>query len=348
MDYQISLELAEGLEAIRKHRLKASPVVKAIANLIYKYGVTDLELLNEVTEGLLAANSLPNSKLPTEITPQDLFDAELLTKDITFLVERIRLELFGKREAPFSSWEEAEDWLREEELRQKGFERFGGGEKLKESIWKSHSSPLLKPADSKTQEFEERKWLVQEFSQTINKIRLWDRGRALGKGMLGEIDLVTPPPSHLALLVLKARELSEQTAIDYSSLLMHILANTKIVCEGFTYYFRTTNSLDLSVSVNKLEITSWGRLNPADRHRIFQVIKKHFGEGRKRKEITAKHLELYRLVDRKGGAPVKRAKGMVAFWKQVMLEWNKTHPEDTYTTWKGVKRAYDLLMARQK
>ena len=29
-----------------------------------------------------------------------------------------------------------------------------------------------------------------------------------------------------------------------------------------------------------------------------------------------------------------------------MREWNEGHPEDKYTTWKGLKIAYDRLMAR--
>lgn len=77
---------------------------------------------------------------------------------------------------------------------------------------------------------------------------------------------------------------------------------------------------------------------------LYQVIKGKSG-SRQLKWANAKHLELYRLVDKKEGPP---AKGVVAFWKEVMTEWNQGHSEDIYTTWKGVKIAYDRLMNRSK
>jgi hypothetical protein len=66
----------------------------------------------------------------------------------------------------------------------------------------------------------------------------------------------------------------------------------------------------------------------------------------KQREAKTKHLSLYRIVEKHGGPPRQR-KGTVAFWRRVMDEYNKDNPlEGRYTTWKGVKRAYGLLMNR--
>jgi len=45
MDRELSIDLARNLESIKRRQLKDTPVVDAIANLIHKYNVTDLELL---------------------------------------------------------------------------------------------------------------------------------------------------------------------------------------------------------------------------------------------------------------------------------------------------------------
>ena len=63
----------------------------------------------------------------------------------------------------------------------------------------------------------------------------------------------------------------------------------------------------------------------------------------KSKKITAKHLDLYSLVNEKE-MPTGRRK--VAFWKGIADKWNDKHPESLYSSWKGPRLAYKRLISR--
>ncbi|MFC1893067.1 hypothetical protein ACFLYR_03390 [Chloroflexota bacterium] len=48
------------------------------------------------------------------------------------------------------------------------------------------------------------------------------------------------------------------------------------------------------------------------------------------------------MVQRKGG-PVK-GKRMVAFWKSMLDEWDNSHPNDPYESWKGLQMRYSRII----
>mgnify|MGYP001145427330 CR=1 FL=1 len=77
-------------------------------------------------------------------------------------------------------------------------------------------------------------------------------------------------------------------------------------------------------------------------YRELLQLKKH--KLREGKELVKSHWEIYQLVKERGGLP--KGKGKVAFWESVKGEWNKLHPQNKYQTWKGVKLAYDRIIAR--
>jgi len=50
------------------------------------------------------------------------------------------------------------------------------------------------------------------------------------------------------------------------------------------------------------------------------------------------------MIRKRGDIPSRE--GTVKFWVSVMKEWNDLHPQDKYKTWKGIKIAYDRIIAR--
>ncbi len=73
---------------------------------------------------------------------------------------------------------------------------------------------------------------------------------------------------------------------------------------------------------------------------MYKRLRSEMGLGKK-KGLTVKHLQLYRLVKQKGEIP--RGKGTVAFWRSVLETWNKSNTENKYEGWKGVKIAYERI-----
>ncbi|MCX6009221.1 MAG: hypothetical protein NTW48_04190 [Chloroflexi bacterium] len=74
---------------------------------------------------------------------------------------------------------------------------------------------------------------------------------------------------------------------------------------------------------------------------IYHTVKGALGV-KKGKRFKERHLELYAMVQERGGAPQRKGT-VVIFWKCLQEEWNQRHRNGRYTTWKGIQRAYDLI-----
>ena len=72
---------------------------------------------------------------------------------------------------------------------------------------------------------------------------------------------------------------------------------------------------------------------------IYNTVKETLGVKRG-KRLNEKHLQLYTMVQERGGAPT--GKGTVEFWQSLLEEWNDRH-EGEYKEWRCMKRAYDRL-----
>ena len=305
MNYDLSLELARNLETVKKYKLKNSPVVTLLANLICKHQVNDLELLNEVAESLVSVNAGKNEDnaqyIAQEITPQDILDAEILTKEILPLVNEIRKDVFGKKEIPFPNRESTLKWLSKYAL----------------------SNQVL------IGEYLKTKKLSIRGEATIQTIYI--EGMAFSQG--------TPP----AIIYIKAQEIANGTGINHPSLVMHVLTNAKLVSlkwnlKSSDSWYRLPSGI---ITENKgIEVRFRNTLNLEDMRQIYSEMRSNY-KFKKSKALNAKHLELYRLIKEKGLPPKK---DKVAFWKQVTGEWNRRHPESKYATWKGVNMAYNRII----
>ena len=305
MNYELSLELAEKLETVKKYKLKNSPVVESLANLICKHQVTDLKLLNEVAESLVSVNAGDTENtihsINQEISPQGLLDAEILTEGISTLVEEIRRDVFGEEEIPFPNRELALKWL----------------------------GKYARSDQDLIDEVRKKKEISMEGETTYRVVII--------EGMAFPSE--TPP----AIIYDRTLEIANDTGINHPSLVMHVLTNTKIVCSEWDLKLNNTHyrlPSGVMTEIKGIEIKFRSTLSLEDMRQIYNEMRDHY-KFKKCKALNAKHVLLYKLVKERG-LPDK--KGKVAFWKRITEEWNRRYPEAKYTTWKGVNMAYDRIL----
>jgi hypothetical protein len=320
MNYDLCLELAINLESAKKHHLKDGAVIKAIADFIYDYDFRDLERLNELIEPLLTANRNTPDR-PIRITPQQLLNAEVLEKEISPWIYELREKVFGDKKAPFPSWGEAVKWLKN--LRHKGWPK---GKRAEAMHIDDYIDKMVKELRGMT--------VTKDGKPYTGEIKLeWIEGMPF---------FSDEPP---AIVSRETRWIAEAFAINHPSLIMHVLANTKIICGKWELELGKTGSVRLPSGIripgaNSVTIQFMGNLNLDDMRQIHTTVKHCYGQ-RKFKRITAKQLELYNLIS---GRQIPPKRGKVAFWRQVMAEWNREHPEAKYNTWKGVSSAHNRIL----
>lgn len=305
MDYELSLELAENLETVKKYHLENSPVVTLLATLIFKHRIYDQKLLNETAESLLSINAgkteATTHAIAQEITPQGILDAEILAKEILPLVSEIRKDVFDKEEIPFLNRESVSKWL---------------------------SKYALSDQD-----------LIDEY---LKKKELSIEGEATFRALIIE-GMAFPQATPPAIIYDKTLEIANDTGINHPSLVMHVLANTNIVCSKWNLKLNNTRyrlPSGIMTEIKGIEVRFRDTLNLEDMRQIYSAMRDNY-KFKKSKVLNAKHLLLYRFVEERK-LPYK--KGKVAFWKQITEEWNRRYPELKYTTWKGVNMAYNRIL----
>jgi hypothetical protein len=298
MDYELCLELASGLEVVKKYGLRDNPVVKNLAKAIYDHQIKDVSLLNGIAEALWATSLKTDEKPNVDLTPRAILDAARLEKDICLYVEDVRDDLFGKPEVPFASADDAMEWLRKH-----------GREELKD--------------------------ILPERDEVV-------LGSERHFSSFGDIWFDEDSDTMIADLLAKVEKIRVMTGATYGSVMMHLLTNSPLCLMKYMWRGTSYGGELFRKPLIAVELIVLGPLTFSEMQSLYRQQRSVFGRTKK-KEINVRHLELYRLVDGKGTPLVK---GVVAFWREVMEQWNQNHPEDRYTTWKGVKTAYDRLLMR--
>ena len=133
--------------------------------------------------------------------------------------------------------------------------------------------------------------------------------------------------------------LSAETGIETDSLIYYVLADIKpltlpyeISMPGKEYCKGRRKCYYVNIKVNT-------ELGFEDLFTIYNTIKEALGV-KKGKRLNKRHLELYTMVQERGGAPTR--KGAVKFWQLLLKEWNGRHKGE-YQEWRCIKRAYDRL-----
>lgn len=179
-----------------------------------------------------------------------------------------------------------------------------------------------------------------EVEREIEKLPKWMRGWPFN--FLNKPNLEKRPL--LVLLYDRAEEVAKVTGFNHFSVMSHIILGApltlnKVDTKAKKEIHKLPSGAELVNRFVTMQIR--GELTFDELRHLYQQIRQDLGVKRS-KALKEKHLELYQIVRRKGGAP--KGKGTVAFWESVRKDMNEKNPTgNPYTTWKGVKRAYDLL-----
>lgn len=315
MEEALYSELANRLEAVRKFDLEA----ESLAQLMHTYGITNLPLVNKMVNDLLAP-LMRRMRLEAEPSENSV-TSEFLVDLITPWVEDVRQELFNSRIAPFSTFDEASRWYSKGTKKDRRFV-----ERRQKEWGKEADADAQKKVDTRTGREYEKKSPRQKWAFAYETI------------------FENLPETATLACYFRAEEIAYATSFSSFSVLMYILVGIRpVLTKVRTYADEEVHKLPSGDNlVNRLvTVEIRGELSFEDLRSLYRSVRQELGINRA-KSLKEKHLELYLMVRQKGGAP--KGKGTVAFWECLTEEWNKKHKDDQYTTtWKGVKRAYDMV-----
>ena len=109
MTYDFYLELVNKLEAVKEFDLRDSPQSRALADLMSKYEIKNLQDVDRFVREFY----IPSQR-QLEESPHDRLTSDFLLLLITPMVAALRGYIFGSMEAPFKNYEDAMRWLAEQ------------------------------------------------------------------------------------------------------------------------------------------------------------------------------------------------------------------------------------------
>jgi len=339
MERDVCLEYINNLNAVRRYKCQNSGIVLSLADYMYKQQEKGGEWLNNLVDSLWAYQAgnkdTDGKQPPISLTPDVLLTSDFLAEKITPWVELVRTELFSSPRIPFTNLKDAEDWiLSHRDNRQPPPRKsLDDPPTYRSLVYVGHDG------DYRVTD------ILEPFPPTWPVPQL--RGRASDYSPLNWLEN-------------EIRLMYEATGFNQPSLVQFILVGTPPIVPrywiGALPYYRPIppgpdhkGFQDELLRVSYVDIRIWAQdftfeelREVYNSYRELLQLKKH--KLREGKELVKSHWEIYQLVKERGGLP--KGKGKVAFWESVKGEWNELHPHDKYNTWKGVKLAYDRIMAR--
>lgn len=314
------------LEAFKgRESAEYTHLLEPLAKFVYEADITYLPLIGKLAERLLA--SAPET-VTGETTPS--VTADFVAERVKPWIEEVRQRLFHSETAPFSRIEDAQMWWDEAEKRMDEWSK-----SVDEWISRTDEWPGTERMD------------VGENRSAGRPPEPWP--------LLKPSERHAPPPvpkappraeedeqlrAYIGLLY-DGVEISDVTGFTLKSVKMWILAGAAPLLPTYTLgILNRSHALPDGTHVSNrfARVTVRGELKFEDLRALYGEIKRRLGT-RGSKRPTKKQLEVYRLVTRNGDTPPHE--GKVAFWERKKDEWNREHPKDKYTTWKGIKGAYD-------
>jgi hypothetical protein len=304
MNGKLALDLAKNLSTIKEHHLQGSPMVERLAHFILANNFRDMESLNELVEGLMAARA-PSENDYYALTPESLLLNNLLAEDLKPWAEKLRRKFFGKVEAPYGTYDEAAQWI---------------------INYAAPGRPII--VDSNY--LKGGHTLYAEVNYDNYRIVVANIGSPLEKIISASHELV--------------EEL--QIGLDWNSLIFFVLADIPPFIPP----------LEVEIDIRDLILPSGRKICSRQATAKIRVgfnlnnLRELYNELRrdlhltKKKGLDERHLQLCKLVQRKGRTP--KGKGTVAFWTSVMQAWNELYPDHQYKNWKGAKIAYERLIGK--
>lgn len=348
----LCLELVNNLGNIRKWGIKDSPLATALAGFMFRHQIQNLEVLNDLVERLAPvlqtenAMSLPElqgegtSPSSGFLTSDILLNSDFLADRILPWVQLVRTELFGSADAPFSSNKDAENWIKEQA--KNGVYGVGtawNARDLREQLVHYILSASVNVAFPLERTLE---YLGEDGK--VHQIKI--KGREFEDWEISQLREQYDKWTSLSWLENETRIMARATGFTKPSLVQFILMGIRPVLPRYLVKgkagYQATPTGDILQPFH-LEIEIRARdLGFEELRRIYQTYR--HTQPRKAKAFKEEHREIYRLVKEKGG-PVS-GKGSVQFWKSVMKQWN-LHSDKRYSSWKGIKIAYERIIIRQ-
>lgn len=190
-------------------------------------------------------------------------------------------------------------------------------------------------------------WFKDELQKAVRENKKLPAGGPVGpwEEYLRQHQEYTPATAFID----EADNIAKVTGFYSTSLLSFVLTDSKPVLSGFELESKEgiyKLFAEEELKYRFITITIKNDISFKDLRSLYQQIRQKL-HLTKKKGLNSRHLLIYRLVQSKAYKPLK-GKGSVAFWRSVMDEWNKLHPQDTYHGYKGIKRAYELIIRKMR
>ena len=330
MDRKEYIEKVEA-KAVPTLRPFIAPTVDILGDTLRlgRYEVADIieiadRLASELKKMGVAKGQPEQGEVPVEPTVTSEFLGDLITP----WVEDVRQELFDSRVAPFFTFEQAKKWVEEQREETSKWLQ----EKTKE-YGEKFRIDAKRETETKAESKPQRKIFEGKYPFVAHAIE--------------EGDVDYPP---FVVCQYRANKIANVSGFDTSSVFYYILMGVRPVLTKVQAHVEEEESRLPSGDslVNRLVIVEMrGELSFEELRHLYQQIRQDLGVKRT-KAFNEKHLQLYQVVRHNGVVP--KGKGTKHFWEAVqedMNDWiNKNGKGDPYTTWRGVKRAYDLLSSK--
>jgi len=232
-------------------------------------------------------------------------------------VEKLRESIFGRKTPPFSTLEEAVEWIE-------------ATHKKEQENWQK----TRKDRDVNLRK--ELKRLSRLFNTEIGikaSILRYPHPKK-GTGLIPVVQGGT-----LYKLQSKTEKLAKATFYNQATLVAYTLLDCELLPPRIRWtqhlHHRTQPIPALTLEIPRpITKKKWDKL-------YYEVVNPTFRGG----EIPPKYEELYRLIKRLGGVPEK-GKGMMKFWEKVCEEWKRQYPESrAFPTPDSVRMAYKRKIA---
>jgi hypothetical protein len=366
MDKEIIRDWFIGLEALRGREPEDyAYLIEPFTEYVFNNGFNKIgsQELNKLVKGILTERP---ETTPTEIEPS--VTAELLAEQIKPWVEDIRQKLFHSKSAPFRSVSDAKKWLDEVNRRIDEWHKRVDEWHKQADEWERRVDEWHKRNDAFHDYWQV---ILEKYPHITGGIEKWSLMKKQGievklptadeEQKLTELQLVVealevgevgdPPEQDEQVKIYYALlddkwEMCKVTGFTIESMEMCILADASPVLPPFTFgIVRETHSLPSGIRLQNrfAKVDIRGELSFQDLRSLHRSIRDALGIKRL-KRPTTKHLQLYKMVTQRGNVP--DGEGTVAFWKSIMEEWNDLYPQKKYKTWKGIKLAYERIIAQ--
>ena len=257
-------------------------------------------------------------------TAGDYFLGKLLVGGLSPWVVRLREEGFSSQEPPFEDEGKAADWI--EHTSSADLER-----------WKTHRAERS-GAREKIHE------LAREAGYRIKLDVVFLR---YGRPHDDHVKRVgTVPNTFLEKLALETEKFSKKTGLTPDALVAHILVGLnpmipRVRSVRTENWVRLPNGQTFPIRWETLTFYAADLSYEEVRH-LYSEVRDYVG-GKGTKTLTFEELEYLELVEDMGGPPRERKSD---FWKNVLQEWKRKHPNEPPNSWKSAQEKFSGLKKR--